>query len=86
VYPSAPDLLYAFLGCKTLLSKPEVEQLLQSSGLAEDAQEDALRLLCWFGILGVRSRSLSVGPEGFSTYSGFISVDRVPSRVCTVPH
>jgi hypothetical protein len=55
VFPESPDLLYAFLGCRSRLSKNDVHAMLQAAGISEERIDDSIRLLGWFGILGVLS-------------------------------
>lgn len=52
VYPSAHDLLYAFIGAKRLLQRDEVLRILSHFGIPDSDQEEVIRLLMWFGFLG----------------------------------
>lgn len=54
IYAGVPDFLYTFLGSKDMLSKTEVFKLLQDAGIAEDDLDKVIKLLCWFGFLGVQ--------------------------------
>jgi hypothetical protein len=54
VAPEYVDLLYDFIGCDELMSRPEVLSRLSSAVGAEKADE-ALQLLVWFGFLGIKA-------------------------------
>lgn len=53
VYPRIADVIYEFYGAKPRLRKNEVLELLAKAGVDEDELDKALRLLVWFGFLGV---------------------------------
>jgi hypothetical protein len=55
VLPESPSLLYTLLGCRSRLSKEEVTSLLRTAGVNDHKLEESIRLLCWFGVLGVVS-------------------------------
>lgn len=50
------DLLYAFVGVTELLTYPEILACLQKACVQEDRIELALKLLLWYGILGIATR------------------------------
>jgi hypothetical protein len=52
VSPSCPDVLYAFIGSRHLLSRPEVCEKLREAGVLETDLARILTLLVWFGFLG----------------------------------
>ena len=54
VFPSVRDPLYGFLGCASHLTKDEVAKVLLESGFLPESSEQALKLLVWFGFLGVQ--------------------------------
>ncbi|MFZ7102861.1 MAG: P-loop ATPase, Sll1717 family [Peptococcaceae bacterium] len=47
------DLPYAFIGCKTILSKKEIIQILQNIDIPQNRLEGAIQLMLWFGFLGI---------------------------------
>jgi hypothetical protein len=47
-----PDVLYAFIGSRHLLSRPEVYEKLRDAGVPEVDLVRILNLLVWFGFLG----------------------------------
>ncbi len=47
------DILYAFIGSKSLLTKTEVRDILQEYGVNEDSIETIFDLLLWYGFLGI---------------------------------
>lgn len=55
VSPSYAEVPYAFIGCKTLLSKVDVERLLLDASITADKLENAVDLLLWFGFLGIKN-------------------------------
>jgi hypothetical protein len=54
VLPHIQNPLYVFLGCASHMSKNEVLSLLKKAGYAEKDLDSALKLLVWFGFLGVQ--------------------------------
>jgi hypothetical protein len=54
VFPNVPNPLYVFLGCPSHMSRDEVLSLLKKAGYAEQNLESTLKLLVWFGFLGVQ--------------------------------
>ena len=58
VFPSVRDPLYGFLGCASHLTKDEVIKILLDSGFPAEKCEEALKLLVWFGFLGVQDKDL----------------------------
>jgi hypothetical protein len=65
VSPDHPDVLYAFIGARSVLSKQEVQQRLLDSGVASEAIDKVIDLLLWFGFLGVMTRGEDE-PERYS--------------------
>ena len=55
-HPETAEALYAFHGARGRLSSADVVGLLLSAGIADDALDDAISLLLWFGFLGVQSK------------------------------
>jgi hypothetical protein len=53
VKPLYDNVPYAFIGCSTVLSRPEVETKLKEAGIAEPDLPEVIQLLLWFGVLGV---------------------------------
>ena len=53
VNPDYPDILYAFIGAPTILSRNQVDALLRAGGVPPDQIEKMLDFLLWFGFLGV---------------------------------
>jgi len=54
VFPNAPDLLYAFIGSPSTLSREELRQALVGHDVLEDDLAGVVNLLLWFGFLGFR--------------------------------
>jgi hypothetical protein len=52
VSPTYPDVLYAFIGSRQLLSRPEVHDKLRDAGVPETDLERIVNLLVWFGFFG----------------------------------
>jgi hypothetical protein len=50
------ELLYAFIGSGDLLTYPEVIEILKKAGFDEAQSKQALRLMLWYGVLGISSR------------------------------
>lgn len=53
VYPSAGDVLYAFLGSASRFDRGELVNRLTTHGAAERDVEDLTQMLIWFGFLGL---------------------------------
>lgn len=53
VHPSAGDLLYAFLGCKSKFTREELLSRLAAFGVMDDTVEQLTNMLFWFGFLGL---------------------------------
>lgn len=56
------DLLYAFVGVTELLTHPEIIACLQKARVQEGRIELAVKLLLWYGILGIATK------EGVAKY------------------
>jgi hypothetical protein len=56
VFPSVRDPLYGFLGCASHMTKDEITKIFLDSGFPEEKREEALKLLVWFGFLGVQDK------------------------------
>jgi hypothetical protein len=54
VFPSVPDPLYGFLGCASHMTKEEVTKIFLEAGFPPSELEEVLKLLVWFGFLGVQ--------------------------------
>ena len=54
VFPNVPNPLYVFLRCASHMSKDEVVILLRKAGYVEQNLDSTLKLLVWFGFLGVQ--------------------------------
>lgn len=54
VYPQAADPLYGFLGAETELRADQVKPMLEEAGVPAKSVDECVRLLAWFGFLGVR--------------------------------
>jgi hypothetical protein len=50
------ELLYAFIGSGDLLTYREVIEILKKAGFDEAQSKHALRLMLWYGVLGISSR------------------------------
>jgi hypothetical protein len=66
------DILYEFLGCEVRMRKEAVVALLRGSTLSDAQYDDAIRLLAWFGFLGVEE-----GLAGVTRFSYDIGYDMV---------
>lgn len=55
VFADMSDFLYAFLGCRSVLERAQVLDILISANLTLDQARYALIKLAWFGFLGVQS-------------------------------
>jgi hypothetical protein len=49
------DSVYAFIGCSCCLAKEDVEKRLFEAGVPTDQVDKAVKLLAWFGFLGVEA-------------------------------
>ena len=57
VFPTVSDPLYAFWRCPSEMQKGEIKQLLLQKGFEEHELEKVLKLLLWFGFLGIKNRT-----------------------------
>jgi hypothetical protein len=53
VYPSADQLLYAFIGAPSMLSRKQLLECLSSHGVTADQHDLIIKVLLWFGFLGI---------------------------------
>ena len=56
IFPEVPDPIYEFLGCPVAMEGDEVLLRLMEAGIGEDQLDKALRILLWFGFLGVQGQ------------------------------
>ncbi len=56
VFPSVRDPLYGFLGCASHMTKDEVIKIFSDSGFPSEKHDQCLKLLIWFGFLGVQDK------------------------------
>jgi hypothetical protein len=54
VFPDISEPLYGFIGCPTHLHTQQVLQILKDTGFQEQDLDRVLRLIVWFGFLGVQ--------------------------------
>jgi hypothetical protein len=54
-FPGAGDALYSFLGAKSRMKRPELEQILTKHGISVQAVDELIDTLLWFGFLGLVS-------------------------------
>jgi len=54
VFPNIPEPLYGFIGCPTHLHAQQVLQILKDTKFPEQDLDRVLRLIVWFGFLGVQ--------------------------------
>ncbi len=52
VFPSAENLLYAFIGASKQLSRVDLISILEAHGIVNEQQDAIVSLLLWFGFLG----------------------------------
>lgn len=62
VYPSADHLLYAFIGAHSTLSRQQLVDTLASHGILPDHHDPILKILLWFGFIGI------LGTDGSPRY------------------
>lgn len=62
VFPEGENILYAFIGAKEVVGRSEIEARLKDGGINALRVEDVVRVLLWFGVLGV------VGKDGETDY------------------
>lgn len=53
VFPTAEHLLYAFIGAKQRLTRPELETILTGHGILNEQLQEVIRILLWFGFIGM---------------------------------
>ncbi|MDP3087047.1 MAG: ATP-binding protein [Methylotenera sp.] len=53
VFPLAENLLYAFIGSSSSINRERLIAILNEHGVDEDKQETVIKLLLWFGFLGL---------------------------------
>lgn len=53
VFPSADHLLYAFIGSPSILSRQQLIDALSSHGITPDHHEAVIKVLLWFGFIGI---------------------------------
>jgi len=54
VFPNIVEPLYGFIGCPTHLHAQQVFQILKDTGFHEQDLDHVLRLIVWFGFLGIQ--------------------------------
>ena len=62
VFPAAENVLYALIGEAQMLSEKHLAEIFEYSGIPASKSEEIVRLLLWYGVLGV------VGTDGNVTY------------------
>ena len=79
VLPQVNDPLYGFLGCAMQMDHQKVYSVLKASGFPDEELDKALKLLIWFGFLGVKADPLE--PAKFS-YQVRYNIDKLlaPAR------
>jgi hypothetical protein len=60
VLPEAENVLYAFIGESQTLSATTLKSLLEQSGMPASKIDDIVRVLLWYGVLGVKRSDGSV--------------------------
>ena len=55
VFPSVSEPLYGFIGCPTHMDIQQVLKILKETGFVDKDLDRVLRLIVWFGFLGVQS-------------------------------
>ncbi|MFZ3137060.1 MAG: hypothetical protein WA126_06690 [Thermodesulfovibrionales bacterium] len=53
IFHDFPDVIYEFLGCSVKLSKSDIESFISKSAIAEGYLDKILKMLLWFGFIGV---------------------------------
>ena len=57
VFPKTSNPLYGFIGCETSMDTQKVFSILKHAGFEERDLEKVLKLLIWFGFLGVQANA-----------------------------
>ncbi|HEY9277217.1 MAG TPA: hypothetical protein VIO87_03340 [Methylotenera sp.] len=53
VFPSAENLLYAFIGCPSTINRERLISILKEHGVDDENHKSVIKLLLWFGFLGL---------------------------------
>lgn len=53
VFPAAENLLYAFIGCPSVITRDHLLNILNDHGVDDPNKETVIKLLLWFGFIGL---------------------------------